>query len=222
MVEKAWATRLPAIKSKADLAYESLHEAIVAGHLAPGERVNMDELARNLGVSKIPIREAVKRLESEGLLASRAHSGVVVTRVDKTESHGAFLAREVLDGLVARLAAERADDRLLADLQGVQDRMRGALRTKDTDELHRLNSEFHRLLAEASGYHILAEVTECLLVTIRRYRVTAPRDIPNWSAVIAEHDEIVDALRRRDSVAAEAAAKAHTVSQVGHEIEGQD
>ncbi|MFJ3929013.1 MULTISPECIES: GntR family transcriptional regulator [unclassified Streptomyces] len=222
MTEKAWATQLPPVKSKADLVYDSLREAILSGRLAPGERVNMDELARSLGVSKIPIREAVKRLESEGLLASRAHSGVVVTRVDKSAGQGAFLAREVIDGLVAKLAAARADDRLLSELRAVQQGMREALRTKDADELQHLNSEFHRLLAEASGYHILAELTEWLLVTIRRYRVAAPRAVPDWAAVIEEHEVILDALRRKDPVSAEAAARAHTVSQAGREVEGRD
>ncbi|WP_164992455.1 GntR family transcriptional regulator [Streptomyces sp. L2] len=218
MAEKTWAARLPAVKSKADLVYESLRGAIADGHLRPGERINMDEMARNLGVSKIPVREAVKRLESEGLLTSRVHSGVVVAQVDKTEMRGVFLAREAIDGLVARLAAEHSDDGLLRNLEAVQDGMRDALRTTDTDELQRLNSEFHRLLAEASGYRILTELTEQLLLTIRRYRVTAPQDARNWSAVIDEHDAIMDALRRKDAGAAAAAAQAHTLSQAGHEV----
>ncbi|MFF2330258.1 MULTISPECIES: GntR family transcriptional regulator [unclassified Streptomyces] len=218
MAEKTWATRLPEVKSKADLAYDSLRDAIVSGYVRPGERINMDEVARNLGVSKIPIREAIKRLESEGLVTSRVHSGVVVAHVDKTEMRGVFLAREAIDGLVARLAAERSDDRLLSDLQGVQDEMRAALRTGDTDELQRLNSEFHGVLAEASGYRILAELTEQLLLTIRRYRIAAPQDTQNWSVIIEEHDAIMDALRREDPAAAATAAQAHTISQAGHEV----
>ncbi|MFG2569310.1 GntR family transcriptional regulator [Streptomyces sp. NPDC048567] len=219
MAEKTWATRLPKVQSKADQAYESLRNAIADGHLSPGERINMDELARNLGISKIPIREAVKRLESEGLVTSRVHSGVVVSHVDEKEMRGVFLAREAIDGLVARLAAENADDRLLSDLDRVQEEMRAALRTGDTDELQRLNSEFHRHLAEASGYSILSELTEQLLLTIRRYRITAPMDIDNWAAVVVEHDVILDALRRGDGPSAAAAAQAHTSSQAGHEVE---
>ncbi|WP_275295410.1 GntR family transcriptional regulator [Amycolatopsis sp. La24] len=218
MVRKEWAARLPAVKSKADLVYDNLREGIVSGALRPGDRINMDELARTLGVSKIPIREAVKRLEADGLLDSRVHSGVVVAQVDQTEMRGVFLARGAIEGLVGRLAAEQVSDALLRDLEETQKRMRASLRTGDTGRLAELNSEFHRRLAEASGYRILADLTEQLLLTVRRYRIVEPAGEQNWESVIAEHDAIVEALRAGDSSAAAEAAEAHIISQAGHEV----
>ncbi|MFB8241740.1 GntR family transcriptional regulator [Kitasatospora purpeofusca] len=221
MTQANWA-RLPVVKSKADLVYDSLRAAIAEGDLKPGERINMDELARNLGVSKIPVREAVKRLEADGLVVSRVHSGVTVAEVDAAEMRGVFLAREAIEGLVAGLAAERITDAQLAELESVQQQMRGRLGTGALQRLPELNSEFHRILAEAAGYRILAELTDQLLLTVRRHRISAPVDPENWAQVVAEHDGIVTALRRRDPDAAARAAKAHISAQAEHEVADKD
>ncbi|MGW1227847.1 GntR family transcriptional regulator [Streptomyces sp. NPDC001478] len=218
MTEKAWAGRLPPVKSKADLVHESLRAAIAEGKLRPGAKVNMDELARDYGVSKIPVREAVKRLESEGLLVSRVHAGVSVAEVDLTEMRGVFLAREAIEGLIAGLVAERADGTVIAELDEVQRAMREALDEGAVDRLPGLNTSFHRTLASATGYRILDELTEQLLMTIRRYRLVAPADPMNWRAVVEEHDTIIAALRAGDASAASEAARAHTVSQARHEV----
>ncbi|MEV6400848.1 GntR family transcriptional regulator [Streptomyces sp. NPDC051907] len=218
MESNRWAEPLPAFKSKSDLVYETLRRAIAGGDLRAGERINMDELARNLGVSKIPIREAVKQLESEGLVVSRAHAGVSVAEVDLTEMRGVFLAREAIEGLVAQLAAERVTDALLADLEEVQQAMRDELAEGSMDRLPELNSRFHLTLSAGAGFRILADLTEQLLLTVRRYRVTAPKDQENWRAVIEEHDALLDALRRRDPEAAGAAARAHINAQADHEV----
>ncbi|MEV5583078.1 GntR family transcriptional regulator [Streptomyces parvus] len=221
MTPKNWSPTLPKVKSKADLVYEQLRGAIADGNLRPGQRVNMDELARAFEVSKIPVREAVKRLESEGLLVSRVHSGVTVAEVDLTEMRGVFLARETIEGLVARLAAENADAELLSNLEGVQLEMSTALGTGDLGTLPELNSRFHGLLAEATGYRILTELTEQLLLTVRRYRVVAPMDDLNWRSVLSEHETIITAMREGDVRATAAAAMAHTSSQARHEITEQ-
>ncbi|MFF0483223.1 GntR family transcriptional regulator [Streptomyces sp. NPDC004435] len=218
MTTKAWAGRLPEVKSKADLVYESLRSAIAEGELRPGAKVNMDELSRDFGVSKIPIREAVKRLESEGLVVSKVHSGVTVSEVDLTEMRGVFLAREAIEGLVAGLAAANADAALISELEKTQKAMRKALDSGAMDRLPSLNSAFHHALATASGYRVLADLTEQLLMTVRRYRLTSPVDATNWRSVIEEHDAIVEALRDGDSTAATEAARAHTAAQARHEV----
>ncbi|MGW4896621.1 GntR family transcriptional regulator [Kitasatospora sp. NPDC004240] len=219
MERSSWAERIPAVKSKADLAYESLRGAIAVGDLKPGERINMDELARSFGVSKIPIREAVKRLEADGLLVSRVHAGVAVATVDVTEMRGVFLAREAIEALVAELAAQRIDESRLAELDEIQRLMRDALERDATDEMAELNSRFHGLLAEAARYRVLADLIEQLLLTIRRYRITAPLGERNWRAVVEEHDAVVEALRRRDPRAAAETARAHIRARTAHEVE---
>ncbi|MGW4055309.1 GntR family transcriptional regulator [Streptomyces sp. NPDC004779] len=217
MNETPWSGRIPAVKSKADLVHESLRAAILSGDLAPGARINMDELARNYGVSKIPVREAVKRLESEGLVVPRVHSGVTVAEVDKDQMRGVFLAREAIEGLVCGLASENADPGLLGELEQIQEAMRAALAKGTVEMLPELNTRFHHAFARASGYRILAELTGQLLMTIRRYRITAPMDEANWRAVVEEHEAIVEALRVGDVAAVVRAARAHTAAQSEHE-----
>ncbi|MFC8718085.1 GntR family transcriptional regulator [Kitasatospora sp. NPDC057198] len=213
----SWAKSLPVAKSKADLAYESLHRAIAEGDLKPGERVNMDELSRALGVSKIPVREAVKRLEADGLLVSRPHAGVTVAAVDVAEMRGVFLAREAIEALVAELAAARITEERLTAVEAVQADMRAALANGELTAMAELNSRFHGLLAEAAGYRVLAELTDQLLLTVRRYRVTAPLDATSWETVAAEHEALLVAVRARDPRAAADAARLHMRSQADQE-----
>ncbi|QKW17732.1 GntR family transcriptional regulator [Kitasatospora sp. NA04385] len=218
MGENSWAKSLPVVKSKADLAYETLHGAIARGDLKPGDRVNMDELSRVLGVSKIPVREAVKRLESDGLLVARPHAGVTVAAVDVAEMRGVFLAREAIEALVAGLAAERVTDGALAALEGAQADMRAALAGGELAAMAELNSRFHGLLAEAAGYRVLAELTDQLLLTVRRFRITAPMGEREWASVVEEHEALLAALRSRDVRAAEDAARLHMRAQADHEV----
>ncbi|MFC8718086.1 GntR family transcriptional regulator [Kitasatospora sp. NPDC057198] len=218
MGENSWANPLPAVKSKADLAYESLHRAIAEGDLKPGERVNMDELSRALGVSKIPVREAVKRLEADGLLVSRPHAGVTVAAVDVAEMRGVFLAREAIEALVAELAAARITEERLTAVEAVQADMRAALANGELTAMAELNSRFHGLLAEAAGYRVLAELTDQLLLTVRRYRVTAPMGEREWATVVAEHEALLTTLRARDPRAAADAARLHMRAQADHEV----
>ncbi|MFJ3929022.1 MULTISPECIES: GntR family transcriptional regulator [unclassified Streptomyces] len=213
MREKAWVGRLPAVKSKADLVYENLRSAIAEGRLLPGERVNMERLARSYGVSKIPVREAVKRLESDGLVVSRVHAGATVAAVDLREVEGVLLARDAIDGLVAGLAAENADPRLLRRLEAVQRAMREAVRGGRLERLPDLNASFHRALARASGYQILADLTEQLLLAVRRYRLVAPMGADKWALVLEEHERIITAVRSGDPVASASAARAHVAAQ---------
>ncbi|QKW09941.1 GntR family transcriptional regulator [Streptomyces sp. NA04227] len=218
-LRKAWAAELPVVRSKADLVYETLRNAVARGELRPGDHLAMDELARDLGVSRIPVREAVSRLEFEGLLVSGVRSGITVAEVDHHEIRGVFLAREAIEGLVGRLAAVRADASLVADLDDTHQAMHAALDTGDAVALAELNAAFHTALARATGYRILAELTEQLLLTVRRYRVTSPVADMNWQAVLDEHQAVLEALRQGDPQATAAAVRAHTASQAEHEAE---
>ncbi|MFI5527108.1 GntR family transcriptional regulator [Kitasatospora sp. NPDC051853] len=204
-------------RSKAGLVYDSLRRAIVEGDLAAGQRLNMDEIARSLGVSKIPVREAVKHLEADGLLVSRAHSGVSVAVLDAAEMRGVFLAREAVETLVAALAVERITAAGLEELESLQARMRSALDQGEVGPLAELNSRFHSELARAAGYRVLTVLTEQLMLTVRRYRVNSPLDPEDWRAVITEHEEILTALRGRDPRAVEA-TRAHIGARADHEV----
>lgn len=204
--------------SKTDLVYGILRRRILDGGLQPGERLSMDGLAREFGISKIPIREAVGRLEAHGLIEARQHAGPSVARVDVDQLRGAYLARAELEPLMAELAAQRAGAEALAEMAELQEGMQTALQGDRIEALGDLNYRFHVLLAEMSGFTILTELAEMLLLAVRRYRVVAPLSRENWEHVVREHALILDAVRRGDPAAAAEAARSHAESQFHSDV----
>lgn len=209
--------RLPAYKSKSDLVYETLRAQIVGGVLRPGHKLTVDALVRDLGVSKIPIREAMQRLESHGLVVTTAHVGAVVAPLDLHEVRGAFLARQVLEARSTRLAAEAISAAQLNTLDDLHAEMRAALRAGDLRRMSDCNARFHLTIAAATGFQVFVDLTDTLLLAIWRYRAVSPLDQNSWSRVVSEHEQIMHALHDRDPAAAESAADHHLRSQTDHE-----
>lgn len=213
---------LPRAPSKTDLVHDYVRAEILAGRLSPGQRLSMDALARRLGVSKIPIREAMQRLESVGLVAQRQHVGPTVAPVNVQQLRGVYQTRVAVEGLTAELASATITDAQLDELDRIQVAMRQQVLGDDLTELSQLNSAFHVTIAEATGYEILVEFTDRLLLSVRRYRAVTPLDRDNWRTIVTEHDSIVDALRRRDAPAAGAAARTHASIRADHDIHLED
>ena len=117
-----------AFRTKADIVYESLREKILSGELQPGDRVPINHVARALGVSDIPAREGVKRLESDGLLSFTTHKGAVVTRMGQHEVAELFAIRTELEALALRHAASRITADELRQLRSILDEMAEAER----------------------------------------------------------------------------------------------
>ncbi|GAA4245856.1 GntR family transcriptional regulator [Dactylosporangium darangshiense] len=209
---------LAGFQTKAELVYERLRDAILTGELRPGERVNIDALSRQLGISKIPLREAVQRLTGQGLVVQpNPHAGAQVAPLSLREMRGVYLARGALEGLAARVAATTIADAELAGLQELHEQMRFQFDAGEVDGLSELNRRFHTGIATATHYATLRELTDLTLLRVRHYRVGV-RVEPAWGQVIAEHSAILDALRRRDADGAELAARDHVEWQLGVEL----
>ncbi|MET7392173.1 GntR family transcriptional regulator [Dactylosporangium sp. NPDC005572] len=209
---------LAGFQTKADLVYERLRDAILTGELRPGERVNIDALSRELGISKIPLREAVQRLTAQGLVVQpNPHAGAQVAPLSLREMRGVYLARGALEGLAARVAATTVSDAELAELQELHEQMRQRCTAGDTSELSALNRRFHAGIADATHYATLRELTDLTLLRVQHYRVGV-RVEPAWGQVVTEHAAILDALRRRDADRAEMAARDHVEWQLGVEL----
>lgn len=209
---------LAGFQTKADLVYERLRDAILSGELKPGERVNVDALSRQLGTSKIPLREAVQRLTTQGLVVQpNPHAGAQVAPLSLREMRGVYLARGALEGLAARVAATTVSDAELADLQDMHEQMRQRLVAGDHRDLSTLNRRFHTGIADATHYATLRELTDLTLLRVQHYRIGV-RVEPAWEQVISEHSAILDALRRRDAEQAEQAAREHVEWQLGVEL----
>ncbi|MFC5005002.1 GntR family transcriptional regulator [Dactylosporangium cerinum] len=209
---------LAGFQTKADLVYERLRDAILSGELKPGERVNVDALSRQLGTSKIPLREAVQRLTTQGLVVQpNPHAGAQVAPLSLREMRGVYLARGALEGLAARVAATTVSDAELAELQDMHEQMRQQLAAGDHRDLSTLNRRFHTGIADATHYATLRELTDLTLLRVQHYRIGV-RVEPAWEQVISEHSAILDALRRRDADQAEQAAREHVEWQLGVEL----
>jgi DNA-binding GntR family transcriptional regulator len=125
---------------------DALRNAIAGGVLKPGQRVLEVELAEELGVSRLPIREAIRQLEHEGLLVSLPHRGTFVAQVTQDDIREMFSLREALESLAARLVAERASPAEVAALQQLVDEMGPASARRDYATLFKIDTEFHTLL----------------------------------------------------------------------------
>ncbi|WP_353651248.1 GntR family transcriptional regulator [Nakamurella sp. A5-74] len=217
----ASSSALPVLPSKTDQVFDLIRARILDGRLQPDQRISMDELSRELGVSKIPVREAIGRLEALGFVTNKQHAGPAVAAVDIRQLNGAYLARAELEPLIARLAAQNASVASVRSLAVVHKHMSAALANGRHQLLADLNSEFHAGLAAMTGYAILGEIDEALLLAVRRYRVIDPLTTDNWARVVREHEIILDAVRAGDGTAAAAAARHHAESQAGLEFDPQ-
>jgi DNA-binding GntR family transcriptional regulator len=212
---------LTGYQTKTDLVYQRLRDAILGGDLRPGARVNIDALSRQLGISKIPLREAVQRLAGQGLIVQpNPHAGAQVAPLTLREMRGVYLARGAIEGLAARVAAQTVTAGELAELEELHEQMRFQYERGRLVPMSDLNRRFHTGIATATRYATLRELTDLTLLRVLHYRVGVRVD-PAWGQVIAEHAAILDALRSRDPEAAERAARDHLEWQLGVELAAQ-
>ncbi|MEV4138299.1 GntR family transcriptional regulator [Dactylosporangium sp. NPDC049742] len=212
---------LGGFQTKADLVYERLRDAILSGELRPGERVNIDALSRQFGISKIPLREAIQRLTGQGLVVQpNPHAGAHVAPLSLREMRGVYLARGALEGLSARVAAAVITDAELEELGELHAQMQFQHQRGKLTPMSGLNRQFHTGIATATRYATLRELTDLALLRVQHYRVGV-RVEPAWGQVITEHEAILGALRRRDPDGAERAARDHVEWQLGVELAAQ-
>lgn len=195
-------------------AYSSLKALILRGNLKPGERLAEADLARRLGVSRTPLREALTRLEQDGLVIGRPHHGYVVIDLDTTALLDLLNVREVLDVHAAIEAVGHASEHDLARLRAVMERIerlneRDSRPVQDVAEELELGLRIHEVIAEATGNRYLVETLTRIYERLQLALWLEILWIDKWDNAVEEHRAIVDAVCRRDEAAAVAAAKAH-------------
>lgn len=186
---------------------ELLREAITSGRLAPGERLRTQALAEELGVSRLPVREALHTLRAEGLVEFESHRGAVVASLSAEEIQEVYLLRTLLEPAAACLAAARRPDGVVADLTRLVERLEAA--EAEPSRWIDLDREFHMTLYRASGQRLLCESIARLRASVERYvrlYILAPRNIPHSRA---KHREILLACRAGNAVLAERATREH-------------
>jgi DNA-binding GntR family transcriptional regulator len=191
--------------TKQDYVASLLREAIVSGQLRPGRRLRQDEVARQLGLSWTPVREAFRQLEAEGWLTIEHHRGAVVAPLSLEDFEDIYLLRLAVEPLAARLSAERADRSTVEAMEQLDRRMQrlDLSRAGDWVTYLQLEREFHRALYHSTGRQRLFELVMSLRDAAHRYLQASfsISDEPFHHQQV--HVDLLAACRRRDSAAAE-------------------
>ena len=207
------------VKSKAQAVYDVLRERILDSQYAPGQPLSIDGLARELGVSKIPVREAIKRLEAERLVEVVLHVGARIAPISLADAENIYPIRHALNDLATRLAVPRITDAELDRLDRLQAEMDAALAAGELGRIEPLNRELHQIIAEASGNPPLAELHRDLMARCSGFRAGVPVDRRRVTAAMREHRAILKTMRARDVEACLAISMEHSVATAEHVIE---
>jgi DNA-binding GntR family transcriptional regulator len=197
------------------LVVDRVRADILEGKLASGTWVRQERIARELGVSQMPVREALRELAAEGLVEHAPYRGVRVASVSTEDAEDLYAARAAVEALAARAAATRITAEEIAGLKRISRRMKQRLAPEHLAEYRELNRSFHRVLYTASRRPFLVRTLDQFwsafpTMLLSRFEETAARPIPGRDAEdLEEHRAIVEALERRDPKAAERAVRAH-------------
>ena len=181
----------------ADQVYTSLKKAIVDGDLRPGERLKETEIALSLGASRTPVREALSRLQQEGLVRQMRSGGLVVVQLSEDDVREIFGLIMALESYAARLAAERVTEEQLEHLRSICDRADG-LAKSGAAGLNEVNYQFHHMLIEATGQRRLGEIIGNLRTAMQPYRAVTLATASFRAQSVRDHRAMLDLLARRD------------------------
>lgn len=192
--------------SLAEYVYQEIVKAIRDGRYHPGERIREADFTKRLEVSRTPVREAFRRLQSEGRLTVEPQRGAVVAELNPQEVAELYALRQHLEGIAASFAAQHASEMEIVNMERILEKGRNS---SDARELNQINWELHHAIYNAAHNRFLIKAFESISDSMALLRGVKyiPQDRPN--ALHEEHRHIVDAIKKRDAKAADAAAQAH-------------
>ena len=194
------ALRLLRSQSLTSLVQRELEHRILSGKLRPGDKLNEEDIAASLEVSRGPVREAFRALESAGLVRLEKNRGVFVREVSISEADEIYEVRAGLDELIGRLLAARIKPSQVAELRELLKKMQQAARARDLEAYYPLNVRFHDRMAELAGNRTLLATYRRLVNELHLYRrETLDRGANSFPISTREHAEIVDALAKKDA-----------------------
>ena len=190
-------------------AYTFLRERIRSGHFKSGERIKAEDIAAQLGISRMPVREAIRQLDSEGLLTIRANRGAVVTVLKPDEILELFEMRSVLEGVAIKRAIKRFDDDAFTTLEMHLVRLGRA--QADPDLWIDRHNEFHDFICAQSGANRLFTEVRQLRTAVEPY-LRMVLGIMQSGDAVADHQKLIDVIRKGDPDIAEAVIREHVLS----------
>ena len=196
-----------------DVVFQTLREAILKGDLRPGERLMELQLAAKLGVSRTPIREAIRMLEQEGLAVTIPRKGAEVARMTEKDMEDVLQIREALDDLAVQVACDKITQEQLERLMATMKNLELAVQARDLSKIVAYDVEFHDVIYEATDNPKLVILLSNLREQIYRYRVEYLKEKENYPMLIVEHEEIVQALKQKNKERVADAMRNHIRNQ---------
>jgi len=182
---------------------ENIRDAIISGAIKAGSRVSEPDLAERYGISRTPIREAFRQLESEGYLTVIPRRGAVVSEFSEKDVEEFYAIKSILEGYAARRACEKLTAKELDRLQAINDRLAELASHNEFKAFFKIHNDFHDVFIKAADNEKLRELINSLVTRFQRLRLMSISLPGRMEISVQEHEKIIEAFRRKDEVAAE-------------------
>ncbi len=196
-----------------DVVFKTLRQAILKGELEPGERLMEIQLAERLGVSRTPIREAIRKLELEGLVLMIPRRGAEVAKISEKNLRDVLEVRRSLEELAIDLACQRIQEEELETLREAQKEFAAAIAAGDAMEIAQTDEKFHEIIYSGTGNQKLMQILSNLREQMYRYRLEYIKDANKRQILLVEHEQILKALSLRHVQEAKLAVREHIDNQ---------
>lgn len=196
-----------------DVVFNTLRQAILTGELKPGERLMEIHLANRLGVSRTPIREAIRKLELEGLVIMIPRRGAEVAQITEKSMNDVLEVRRSLDALCAELACDRISPEELEELRLASQKFEEMVKTKDLKKIVQADVALHNIIVQATRNQRLVQLINNLSEQMYRYRFEYLKDYSQHEKLVEEHRIIYESIVAKDKESAGKAAKVHIDNQ---------
>lgn len=196
-----------------DVVFNTLRQAILTGELKPGERLMEIHLADKLGVSRTPIREAIRKLELEGLVTMIPRRGAEVAQITEKSMNDVLEVRRALDAFCVELACDRITEEGITALRDACGQFEAAVKTKDTKKIAHADVALHDIIVQATGNQRLIQLVHNLSEQMYRYRFEYIKDTSQHEMLVEEHRIIYESILKKDKETAAQAARTHIDNQ---------
>ena len=197
-----------------DVVFNTLREAILKGELKPGERLMELQLAAKLGVSRTPIREAIRMLEQEGLAVTIPRKGAEVAKMTEKDMEDVLQIREALDELAAKIACEQISEEQLEELVATMHEFEESTKTDNVKKIAEADVKFHDIIYQSTGNPKLVNMVNNLREQMYRYRIEYLKKKECYPQLLEEHETIIQAIEEHDKKKATDITVQHINNQV--------
>jgi DNA-binding GntR family transcriptional regulator len=209
MIDKNMKLEVNEYKPLREVVFDVVRKSILEGRFSPGERLMETQLAEDLGVSRTPVREAIRKLELEGLVVMVPRRGAYVASLSVRDISETFEIRAALEGLAASLAVEKITPEELEAMEVNVHKMSQCIDKKEVGKIAEIDEEFHDILIKAGRNERLSQMISSLREQIKRFREASLTNPQRQSLVLGEHRQILEAIADRDQRRAQVLVEEH-------------